>query len=186
MHYTKATAVDLIALERQEQVVKHRRTPEVDDSYTDERLLEAAIAVLKEDRALWPASMDERIFHHATEKPTKERLVIGAALIAAEIDRVQRALERVDGHVPSATYPPAGTRAVVSPQLWEIGQSVGMPVSEIEHLQTIVGHAATVLDTRVVDDVEWTTIALVGRPTAQHRVPFRCLRFPKEQPAQAN
>lgn len=177
MNGTIRTAAEMIAAERTEQVVKHHRTADVDDSYTDERLLDAAIAVLREDRALWPKTMDMRVFDHATEKSTRDRLVIGAALLAAEIDRITRALDRVDGAVPATTYPAPGTNARVTRAVWELGLSAGLSEQELEQLTTLIDRDAVVLSTTVENGVEWSTITLLGH-RVHHRVPYRALRFP--------
>lgn len=83
------TGIDLIAAERQRQIDAEGWTPEHDDVHVDGALAHAA-AVLASDRVdvndVWPWP-DEP----PKMKDELRNLVRAGALIAAEIDRLQRA-----------------------------------------------------------------------------------------------
>jgi len=89
------TGGELIATERQEQILKHNRTVLKDTEVNDNgELIMAAKAMLnqKEDFITvgdFPASWDKYACEKMAAKRYKERLVIAGALIAAEIDRIQ-------------------------------------------------------------------------------------------------
>ena len=90
------TGVEIIAEERQRQIEVKGWTSDNDDRYVDEQLAEAAATYALPN--LWRNSPD-RIpitwpFHNRWWKPTPENrikeLAKAGALIAAEIDRLQR------------------------------------------------------------------------------------------------
>lgn len=98
VEFGKPDGVTLIGLERQRQIDVERWTPEHDDTHTDDEFLLAAgsyiSATMGNDRTMpsyWPWA-DE------TWKPAEPmgNLVKAGALIAAEIDRIQRR-EAADG-----------------------------------------------------------------------------------------
>ena len=88
------TGVELIAEERQRQEDEEGWTPEHDDQHTEYELAHAAACYLMRDdsdilKKYWP-------FGWPWWKPSHSRvrnLVKAGALVAAEIDRVQRRLE---------------------------------------------------------------------------------------------
>lgn len=116
------TGIDLIAAERMRQVKQEGWTPEHDDAHNDESLALAAICyaapipIFQCDKRegdegcyvfvdpwpdSWGAGWDKRPYDHykgERTKPTREErirmLVKAGALIAAEIDRLQRAALR--------------------------------------------------------------------------------------------
>ena len=79
---------DLIAAERQRQIDAEGWTPEHDNNHDKGSLAEAAAAYVLCDRTLWP--WDEEDWKPGTNDV--RRLVKAGALIAAEIDRLQRGL----------------------------------------------------------------------------------------------
>lgn len=94
------TGIELIAIERQEQIEKHGYTLQHDhDEYDgntengfeviESEIRDAIIGTLNQDRGNFPAFWDETRVGKICQKPYKERLIIAGALIAAEIDRVQ-------------------------------------------------------------------------------------------------
>jgi len=94
VRHTAKTGAELIAAERTRQIKREKFTAEHDDQHTSSELLQAAICYaengsdfcLGADGVTWPWA--------ATDwKPTGkiENLVKAGALIAAEIDRLQRA-----------------------------------------------------------------------------------------------
>lgn len=89
------TGIELITKERQEQIEKHGRTPQYDiEVNNDEQLTEAAFVLMAEipddiKPELCPEGWDEAIWIKMVNKPYKDRLITAAALIAAEIDRLQ-------------------------------------------------------------------------------------------------
>lgn len=86
------TGVELIAIERQEQIIKHKRTIENDVIENREgQLIDGAMQLLKElpnDRKK-PYMWNKPIWEHMRNKGDIERYAIAGALIAAEIDRLQ-------------------------------------------------------------------------------------------------
>lgn len=92
--------IELIAQERDEQILKHKRTTESDKLFNQDyqlctaagRLLfspkDESIELMKEP-IFRPQGWDEQIWNKMLDKPYKERLIISGALIAAELDRLQ-------------------------------------------------------------------------------------------------
>lgn len=96
----KKTGIELIAIERQEQIEKHGRTIERDVEMNDALQLPNGAKTLisnpylhalpwRKIQELKPVDWDMGIWSNMCNKPYKERLVIAGALIAAEIDRIQ-------------------------------------------------------------------------------------------------
>lgn len=88
------TGVDLILVERKEQLTKHKRTLQADREFNDVGQLSVAAGILSqkfipENLPLIPKNWNASIWQKMISKPYKERLIIAGALIAAEIDRVQ-------------------------------------------------------------------------------------------------
>lgn len=91
------TGIELIAIERQEQIEKHGRTIAKDkelysESYGNMSQLTFIASILVNKRLVNPfppKGFDINIFNKMIAKPYKERLIISGALIAAEIDRLQ-------------------------------------------------------------------------------------------------
>ena len=86
------TGIELIAEERQEQIEKHGYTAHEDDNMNDEMQLRIAASRLLGDRNDYPSpdGWNGTGWRYMNDKPIKERLIIAGALIAAEIDRLQR------------------------------------------------------------------------------------------------
>lgn len=91
------TGIELIAIERKEQIEKHGRTIETDlTSNTSNQLTDAVRTLIiktKVPNALSglkpPHKWDKSVWKKMVSKPYKERLIIAGALISAEIDRLQ-------------------------------------------------------------------------------------------------
>jgi len=84
------TGVELIAQERQEQIEKHGFGAENDDKYEDGELLRFANYLISADSSYFPKGFNEDYVHQRFSKPRIQQLQIAGALIAAEIDRLQR------------------------------------------------------------------------------------------------
>lgn len=90
------TGIQLIAIERQEQIEKHGRTVENDkklyaEDYGNMSQLTFVAEILMKrtfHNPHPPKGWDVSIFNKMISKPYKERLIIAGALIAAEIDRI--------------------------------------------------------------------------------------------------
>lgn len=89
------TGIQLIAIEREEQLKKHNRTVASDVELNSGYQLSTAAARLIVDDAggywssgLCPEGWSQSIWDKMTNKSYKERLIIAGALIAAEIDRI--------------------------------------------------------------------------------------------------
>lgn len=80
------TGIELIAKERQEQIEKHGFTAEHDKQYIHGELTDAAHFALTLQG--WPRTWSEKHKNIIKMKPYKERCVIAAALLVAEIDRL--------------------------------------------------------------------------------------------------
>jgi hypothetical protein len=93
----KKTGIELIAIERQEQIEKHGRTIETDWNENKAMQLSSAAACLihkdittaRKRLTIMPTDWDDNICIKMCRKEYKERLIIAGALIAAEIDRLQ-------------------------------------------------------------------------------------------------
>lgn len=85
------TGAELITKERIEQIQKHGFGPTRDDQYTRFELQLAAKAILNNEQDEWPDGFDPQVFQHIMRKPMLDQVVIAAALLAAEVDRLQRA-----------------------------------------------------------------------------------------------
>lgn len=89
------TGIELIAIERAEQIDKHGYTLDGDiDSNTNDQLRVAATNLLfygdVEDRMHFkPSFWNQMTWDKMCRKDYKQRLIIAGALIAAEIDRLQ-------------------------------------------------------------------------------------------------
>lgn len=84
------TGIELIAIERQEQIEKHGRSVERDVSENrHEQLVHGAIKLLGVGKFSRPLNWDENLWNKMERKSNKERLIIAGALIAAELDRLQ-------------------------------------------------------------------------------------------------
>lgn len=95
-HLNIMTGIELIAKERQEQIEKHGYTPQSDVRENKfAQLIDAAIMILQTDRRKMnpPSLWDKQIWERMINKGYKERLIISAALIAAELDRMECAGE---------------------------------------------------------------------------------------------
>lgn len=95
----KLNGIELIAQERREQIEKHGRTIDNDVDQNDAYQLVSAASMLtwvnEEDYdndpdMVCPSDWDVKVWRKMMHKPYKERLIIAGALIAAEIDRLQR------------------------------------------------------------------------------------------------
>lgn len=89
------TAVELIAIEREEQIKKHGRDVQSDrECNTEGQLVDAAIKLCADDiGGYWPTKTlpvgwNQQVWDKMTNKTYKERLIIAATLIAAEYDRI--------------------------------------------------------------------------------------------------
>jgi len=85
----------LIAIERNEQIVKHGRTIKQDVEQNPDRELADAASLLiaksftDRDRVEYESwGWDKELWRKMATKPYRERLIIAGALIAAEIDRL--------------------------------------------------------------------------------------------------
>lgn len=90
------TGIELIAKEREEQLKKHCITPVIDVRYNKfSQLVDGAGALLKSKPTMRdiPSHWNEERWQKMIQKPYKERLIIAAALIAAELDRMELAGE---------------------------------------------------------------------------------------------
>jgi hypothetical protein len=93
------TGIELIAMERKEQIEKHQITVELDVvNNSNFELSKAAMFLCGDDEynklfviphdEFRPDSISKECWEKMTKKPYVERLVIAGALIAAEIDRL--------------------------------------------------------------------------------------------------
>lgn len=86
------TGVELIAKERQEQLLKHGRSILLDVTFNNNKeLIQGARELLNQHPAImgFPKEWHPPVVHRMASKNYKERLIIAGALIAAEIDRLQ-------------------------------------------------------------------------------------------------
>lgn len=99
--------LELVKAERQKQINKHGYTPEHDDEHTDGSIADAGacyaatIYIWREDPEepgevcpVWPW---EAKFFKQEEHDRKQQLIIAAAFINAEYDRIVRAEQKQNG-----------------------------------------------------------------------------------------
>lgn len=89
------SGIELIAVERQEQIEKHGRSLKSDRknkkyqlSFAAQMLAHPMGSSIEWDCDVNIPKWDKEIWQKMIKKPYKERLIIAGALIAAEIDRV--------------------------------------------------------------------------------------------------
>jgi hypothetical protein len=80
--------IELIAIERQEQIEKHGFDVENDMFYDDKELIEAAQFALDPDYGTWPCEWALHFKTKIENKSYKDRLIVAGAFIAAELDRL--------------------------------------------------------------------------------------------------
>lgn len=88
----KKSGIELIAIEREEQFKKHRRTISDDAIQNSNReLVAGAVALLMPVPSSndFPKFWNEKIVANMISKSYRERLIIAGAFISAEIDRIQ-------------------------------------------------------------------------------------------------
>jgi len=96
------TGIELIAIERQEQIEKHGFDAKHDEIYNDKNahhthgdLAYAATHCIWPSANYYPQQWSTNFKMKILTKSYKERLIIAAALLAAEIDRIN-SLEKVN------------------------------------------------------------------------------------------
>lgn len=82
------TGIELIAEERQEQIVKHGFDARHDEGESF-NLTNAAVFVLTGDEIYYPESWEVKWKNKFMGKNYKDSLIAAGALIAAELDRLQ-------------------------------------------------------------------------------------------------
>ena len=93
------SGIELITQERQEQIEKHGRNIPSDVYYNSTKengyypLISGCIYLLDDHFKIIPSHWNREILNKMHSKDYKERLIIAAALIAAEIDRLQSVSE---------------------------------------------------------------------------------------------
>lgn len=146
--------------EREEQRAKHGFSDAHDDALDGSELEYAAAAVLTEDPVRWPASMDKALFLRATEKGTLGRLAVAGALIAAEMDRIDRELARQGGSKPvGPTLPPEGTRVQLRAGVDQLLTAHGMSQNEAEHLSSLGDTVFTVHHAELRGEAVWVSLS---------------------------
>lgn len=95
------TGVELIAEERQKQILKHGFTgkhhADHPEWYDQNQLVSASQVLIERDTTLieWhPLNWDAVWFQRLLDNPYFERLKIAAAMLAAELDRINELKER--------------------------------------------------------------------------------------------
>ena len=85
------SGIELIAIERQEQIEKHGFTTDIDVVTNDDYELRVAAMRMIGDRNDYepPVGWNKKIWAKMMAKEKKGKLIIAGALIAAEIDRLQ-------------------------------------------------------------------------------------------------
>ncbi len=91
----KMNGVGIIHSERLEQQYKHGFTEECDRIYTKGELKDAAIYCLTQDFTHYPVNWDIKYADKFNMKNYKERLAVAGALIAAELDRINKIEDEV-------------------------------------------------------------------------------------------
>lgn len=87
----KMTGIELIAQERKEQIEKHGYDEKHDETHNEfGELGDAAVYLITSNDNYWPKTWNTKTRDKFDKKGFIDRLVIAGALIAAEIDKIQR------------------------------------------------------------------------------------------------
>ena len=82
------TGIEMISLERKEQIEKHGHTVKADAlENAHEELIMGAIALIHHNYAEMPSNWENTTINKMLNKSFLERLIVAGALLAAEIDR---------------------------------------------------------------------------------------------------
>lgn len=85
--YHLPTGVEMIAIERREQKVKHNKSIKHDyEQYPDFELADAAEALISNNLFKFPRTWNLEYCKKLLDKPYMERLVVAGAFLAAQID----------------------------------------------------------------------------------------------------
>jgi len=84
------TGIELITQERREQIEKHGFDEQNDRDYSQNELIKAALFCINPDQFEWPFYWLEKFRDKILQKTEVQRLTVAAALIAAQIDRLQK------------------------------------------------------------------------------------------------
>lgn len=101
IEHVKNTGIELIAAERERQIQEEKWTSEHDDKHISEELAEAAAFYALPDKygellSFWPWHPD---WNKKRKFDRKRQLAIAGALLAAEIDRLNRKDKKLIGVV---------------------------------------------------------------------------------------
>lgn len=148
-----------IQAEREEQRAKHGFSDAHDDALDGGELETAAIAVLTEDASWWPERMDQQLFMRATEKDTQGRLAVAGALIAAELDRIERQLARQGGpKLVGTTLPPVGTCLKLRPDAVVIAGWPRLSADMVQYLESLADRTLHVQRAELRGDDVWVQV----------------------------
>lgn len=86
---TGVSGLELIAIERDEQINKHGFSLEKDAKYYEKgELVQAAVYCLGEEGVSWPESWDAEFKEKIDKKTQVQKLIVAGALFRAENDRL--------------------------------------------------------------------------------------------------
>lgn len=157
--------------EREEQRAKHGFSDAHDDALDGGELETAAIAVLTEDPSWWPERMDQQLFMRATEKDTQGRLAVAGALIAAELDRIERQLARQGGPKPvGTTLPPVGTCLKLRPDAVAIAGWPSLSADMVQYLESLADRTLHVQRAELRGEEVWVQVGTA----ADVLIPLAC------------
>lgn len=160
-----------IQAEREEQRAKHGFSDAHDDALDGGELETAAIAVLTEDASWWPEHMDQQLFMRATEKDTQGRLAVAGALIAAELDRIDRQLARQGGpKLVGTTLPPVGTCLKLRPDAVVIAGWPRLSPDMVQYLESLADRTLHVQRAELRGDEVWVQVGTA----ADVLIPLAC------------
>lgn len=100
------TGMELIAIERQEQIEKHGFTLKSDSKYKEGELIKAALFCINSQVFEWPFNWGDEFRENILNLDDIEQLIRAGAFIAAEIDRLQT-FEKTEPN--QTTYPATET-----------------------------------------------------------------------------
>lgn len=83
------TGIELIAIERQEQIEKHGFDVTKDKCYSNGELIEAILFSIDNEKYYWPKKWLGIYAEKIRKKDRVGQLKVAGAFIAAEIDRIQ-------------------------------------------------------------------------------------------------
>lgn len=150
-------AVQLIALERSEQVGKHGFTLEKDAARPEGELVGKALAILNQEQDEWMA--EPKYWERIRGKSPAEQLVVAAAILAAAVDVL---LSKAEAVLDQESAWPYRTKVRISEDVYGHCIRAGMQPALAEHMTTRAGQPGEVRAAWRAENALWLRIEFHG------------------------